>query len=705
MKVQLGCLIGLALSLALCAPAKGQNVYPGSQLPPNPVIQGSHGMVIPHGVTGDAPAHPLESTLRIDTTTGKLVWYSANGGWQSAGGGSGGITAVNGTTGQINANTNSGVTTISLPNNVTIPQGPGPLSEGKYGVAFSSELTVGNANPGSLQTSLNVYGAANSLLNLGFPTNAHSVFSLYGPDTEINFPASGVINFGGVGIAPHVSLKSASPTGIYSCTMPNANSNPVQPATGSSGQFVTGIGSDGTISFDTPAGSVTSITGTANQVVVTGSSSPVLSLPNDVIIPGIELAGNALTPQLKLGSATVNVASTFSMLGGNSQNNFIQMGQAGQTGTINRISFYGPTSTGIYFYDGAPSLTFYNAANTFSTTVGIVQPTANNLIRWPNLSGTVQLSSNVGTAGQVLTSNGAGATPSFQAAGGGTPPQPSYPHAGGDTTGVALGLNALTHQFFNTLTNTAVGANVLNAANFTGSDNAALGYNALAVDTGNTNSAVGSQCLALNTSGNANSALGNYALGQNLSGSSNCAFGAGAGNVLTTGSNNTFLGAGAGYIVAATGSHNILIGGNQEDTPLSSTSNYLNLGQAIYGTGIEGGTVKIGINQAAPGYTLDVNGTLGSAVHYSTAAVTTVNGSSSGNVKWSMPEQGASYKKVVIALNAMNDAGTVVTFPTAFATTPAILNGSSCVISTFSTTSITIPLTAGVTGTIIVEGM
>ena len=217
---------------------------------------------------------------------------------------------------------------------------------------------------------------------------------------------------------------------------------------------------------------------------------------------------------------------------------------------------------------------------------------------------------------------------------GGSPPQPSYPHAGADTTGVALGLNAGDVQTSNNAHNTSMGNGTLHAA-ITGSDNAAFGYHALtSLNTGTGNSGFGSYALYSVTSGIDNCGVGEFALYSMTTGRYNTGVGAVVGNNCT-GSYNTFIGAMIGNAHAAGGSNNILIGGAQEDTPADNTSNYLNIGNAIYGTGIEGGTVKIGINQAAPGYTLDVNGTLGSAVHYSTAAVTTVNGSSSGNVKWS----------------------------------------------------------------------
>lgn len=70
-------------------------------------------------------------------------------------------------------------------------------------------------------------------------------------------------------------------------TMPDADSNPVVPSTAPSpGQFVTGIGSDGVITYETPAGGLASVTGTTNQIDSTGGSTPVLTLSSTLVTPG-----------------------------------------------------------------------------------------------------------------------------------------------------------------------------------------------------------------------------------------------------------------------------------------------------------------------------------------------------------------------------------------------------------------------------------
>lgn len=84
---------------------------------------------------------------------------------------------------------------------------------------------------------------------------------------------------------------------------------------------------------------------------------------------------------------------------------------------------------------------------------------------------------------------------------------------------------------------------------------------------------------------------------------------------------------------------------------------------------------------------------------------TTVNGSTSGTLIWSMPFQGTVYKKFMIYFNTLNDAGRTITYPTAFTQTPYIYGTpvATAVMST-STTTLTLAASAGVTGFAFVEG-
>lgn len=101
--------------------------------------------------------------------------------------------------------------------------------------------------------------------------------------------------------------------------------------------------------------------------------------------------------------------------------------------------------------------------------------------------------------------------------------------------------------------------------------NTALGLNALAANTtGFGLAAVGSDALSSNTSGNYNCGVGYSALAALITGSDNTVLGTLAGSQLETGGSNTFVGRSAGAQVK-TGSSNTIIGRHQGTASLTGT--------------------------------------------------------------------------------------------------------------------------------------
>lgn len=143
---------------------------------------------------------------------------------------------------------------------------------------------------------------------------------------------------------------------------------------------------------------------------------------------------------------------------------------------------------------------------------------------------------------------------------------------------------------------TAVGDSAM-LSNTSGADNTALGYYTLnGTTTGSYNTALGDEALYQNVSGGSNTAVGYAALAHVSTGSSNTAIGYFVGPTLNTGSNNILI----GTVTAV-------------DTPLSSTSNFLNIGNTIFATGTNTGTVaapagNVGIGTTSPSAALHVIG-------------------------------------------------------------------------------------------------
>jgi hypothetical protein len=156
---------------------------------------------------------------------------------------------------------------------------------------------------------------------------------------------------------------------------------------------------------------------------------------------------------------------------------------------------------------------------------------------------------------------------------------------------------------------TAVGWHALNS-NTTGAYNTAVGYEALVSNTtGGENTAFGEASLDANTTGANNTAVGVFSQAQSVSGSANTALGQYSLTFNQSGSNNTALGYYTGASIVA-GSGNILIGNGADLPSGADASNTLNIGNAIFGTGL-GGTLQIGIGTASPQHTLHVAGTIG----------------------------------------------------------------------------------------------
>jgi hypothetical protein len=138
-------------------------------------------------------------------------------------------------------------------------------------------------------------------------------------------------------------------------------------------------------------------------------------------------------------------------------------------------------------------------------------------------------------------------------------------------------------------------------------NNVVVGANAnsVGVMTGGNNTFVGNLTGRDTTTGSSNVVMGSFS-GQNLeTGDYNTLVGESAAVNLTTGGWNTIIGQNAGSTLD-TGTGNILIG-QATNVPAAATSNYLNIGNAIYGNL---STDSVGIGTTTPAQKLDVEGTI-----------------------------------------------------------------------------------------------
>lgn len=222
-----------------------------------------------------------------------------------------------------------------------------------------------------------------------------------------------------------------------------------------------------------------------------------------------------------------------------------------------------------------------------------------------------------GTAGQVLSTGGAGADPSWVVAGG--PPFASDISVNSLTVGrgggsqisnSAFGYLALTNNTTGA-SNTAIGANALNG-NIDGNTNVAVGGQSQRLaSSGNNNTSIGYQSLEDVASGFQNSAVGNSAL-MNTTGSRNTGMGALSGNDVLGGSDNTFVGYNTGDGIT-TGAFNTIIGANVTGLSASLVNNIIIAdGAGNRRINVDGsGRVGIGTNTPSTAAQVDITSTTG----------------------------------------------------------------------------------------------
>lgn len=279
-------------------------------------------------------------------------------------------------------------------------------------------------------------------------------------------------------------------------------------------------------------------------------------------------------------------------------------------GTINQT---GSASGNVYGIDYSPTVTsvlgthyawrntsgqalFNGTTVTASTAVDIRGITSGSILRLANNSnteiwdflndGSLQISGSAGTSGQVLTSQGAGATPIWSAASSGITVGTTT-ITSGTTTRIPFndgGIYGEDSAFTWDKTNDALSIGSMDIHS-TGSFNNFVGDTSGNFTlTGDHNDAFGDISGNGLTSGSYNALFGFRAGGSITTGSNNAVFGSNVSNTaITTGSNNSLFGYAAGSNIT-TGSNNLILGASI-NAQSATTSDQLSIQNAIFGSG------------------------------------------------------------------------------------------------------------------------
>ncbi len=434
--------------------------------------------------------------------------------------------------------------------------------------------------------------------------------------SDFSVDANGFVSFTGGGSSITIAGDSGSDTGS-SFTISGGSTGLTTSMTGSTldltgtldlangGTNASLTASNGGIFYSTAsAGAILSGTATAHQMLQSGSSTtpawststwPATTTVNQILysssantVAGLATGNNGVlitsaagVPSILADGTTGQILTATTGAPPSWENpaasSISITGNTGGALTGNAFTFTGGT-TGLVFGGAGSTETLSGTLDVANGGTGDTSFTAYSVLCGGTTStGVLQNVSGVGTSGQVLTSNGAAALPTWQAAGGGgittidgdtgsatgsTVTFTANPSAGASVNFSATGSTAtlnVTDSNFNTLIGDSSGNGSLTSNTCTGVGKLTL--NALTSGTGNT--AVGSSCGSHLTSGSNSSFFGTQCGAFISTGTDNTAVGlqALANNGGTfNGSYNLALGENAGFSYTGTESSNLLVG-------------------------------------------------------------------------------------------------------------------------------------------------
>ncbi|MEK7602547.1 MAG: hypothetical protein AAB472_03615, partial [Patescibacteria group bacterium] len=506
---------------------------------------------------------------------------------------------------------------------------PATTTASAFQLPTAGSFSVGSSSPFSkfaIQT--NNGDTARTLFAIGSSTASatSTLFSISNIGTIQSALGAGALVSDSSGVFSASSTLTVNVGGTGSTTslggiLRGNGSGPIQSVT-----IGSGLSFDGTTLTNTVAAAAFPFTPLTNYAGNTSATTTALWAQ-----AGIFASSSSAYPTLAVQQAGAGPAATF--LGGNVGIGLVNPSyKLDVVGFVNTDQYSGYKQAGnTILYASTTNLTTLvgvgagsniSAAANYSSALGYQALTTatssqyNTAIGYQTLANVVDLS---GGAGTGVIFGGANTALGYKALTANT--------SGSQNT--ALGYQALTGNTTG-YRELAVGYQALSSATLTGTDNVALGYQALLSDTvGGSNTAVGNNTLSNLTTGSGNVALGFSANFFNIGGSNNVSLGYNAAygissNYTNSGSvaigyqsgynffdgsdYNTLIGYQAGYAIN-TGTKNIVIGadtalnggnssidsgsgniqiGNDLTLPSGTGNNALDIGNLIFGSGLDG---------------------------------------------------------------------------------------------------------------------